>query len=603
MSKLKRFLPSRVFGYFGFFQEYLGSSVYIALAAAMMVAVLDGIGLTMFLPLIQIAGGTGDTSVGGDTDNLTFIVEGLAAAGLPLTLVTVLMLMLVFFCLKGVAKFCAEFYRVVLQQRFANRLRLENMSLLAGYDYRAFARADSGRIQNTFSGEIERINNAYRYYFQMLQQGIMTLVYVGMAYWANPKFATIVAIGGVLTNVLFNRIYKITKQSSRQVTAKMHRFQGFLIQSVSSFKFLKATDLITKYKERIDVAILEVEEQQRRIGTMNAIASGLREPLIIAIVVIAILVQVMIFEESLGLIILALLFFYRGLTSLVSTQNFYNLFLGASGSIDNMREFIGDFRHDQEERGGRPVEELTTGIEVKCLTYTYEDRAVLQELSLSIKKNETIGIVGESGSGKTTLVNVICGLLRPAPGMVFVDGQDLTELDLHSYRSRIGYVTQEAQVFSDTVFNNVSFWAERNATNEAKVIQVLKLAHAYSFVAELPDGLDTLIGINGINLSGGQRQRLSIARELYREVDILVLDEATSALDSQSEKLIQENIDSLAGSYTMLVIAHRLSTIKKADKIIYLKPSGDYEIGTFNTLTAGSQTFQRMVALQSMGTV
>ena len=139
-------------------------------------------------------------------------------------------------------------------------------------------------------------------------------------------------------------------------------------------------------------------------------------------------------------------------------------------------------------------------------------------------------------------------------------------------------------MFTDSVANNISFWEQHTPDTGNKIDKALQMAHAADFVATLPEGLETQIGINGVNLSGGQRQRISIARELYREVDILILDEATSALDSQSEKLIQENIDSLTGSVTMIVIAHRLSTISKADKIVFLKADRSYEIGTFQSL-------------------
>ncbi len=568
----------------------------------MMVAVLDGVGLTMFLPLLKVAGGDESGDLTAEMGDMAMVVDAIASIGIPLTVVSVLVLMFFFFSLKGVAKFFADFYRVVLQQRFANRLRLQNMRLLAEYDYREFSKADSGKIQNTFSGEIERINNAYRYYFSMLQQGIMTVVYVALAYSVNPKFAVIVAVGGVLSNTIFNGIYKRTKIASRQVTAKMHTFQGYLIQSVSSFKFLKATDLITPYRKRIDESIRSVESEQRRIGTMGALATALREPVTIGIVVVAIFIQVEVFGQSLGLIILSLLFFYRGLTSLVSMQSFYNSFLSTSGSIENMEVFIEELKSGQEENGKVVVEGINQHIEVKDLTYSYEDEPVIKHLSFLLKKNETIGIVGESGAGKTTLVNVVCGLLRPQPNMVYVDGVDMNSLDLHSYRAQIGYVTQEAQVFTDTIFNNVSFWAPQTVENEARVQEVLKLAHADTFVNGLPGGLNTVIGINGINLSGGQRQRISIARELYREVDMLVLDEATSALDSQSEKFIQENIESLSGNYTMLVIAHRLSTVRKADKIIFMHADGRYEIDRFDALLHKSATFRDMVALQNMQT-
>lgn len=600
---LKKFQPGKIFKYFGFFYRYLGNSIFIAFGASMMMAILDGAGLTMFLPLLQVAGGSATVGT-EEMGEMAFIVEWFEGIGIPLTIVSVLVLMAVFFILKGVAKFCANFYRVILQQRFVNSIRLQNMRLLAGYDYEAFARADSGRIQNTFSGEVERLNSAYRNYFGALQQGIMTFVYIALAYASNPKFAIIVAVGGGLSNLVFSRIYKVTKTASRRISAKMHGFQGFLIQSVTSFKFLKATGLINTYKRRIDRSIVEVEQQQRKVGTMNAISGAIREPLVVGIVVIAIFIQVRVFEEPIGAIILSLLFFYRGLGSLVQMQANYNTFLGASGAIDNMNEFVEELSHDQEDSGSRQFTGLDEAVAVKNLTFSYgNEEPVLREVSINIGKNQTIGVAGESGAGKTTLVNIVCGLLKPDPGMVYIDGVDLRDLDADSYRNKIGYVTQEAQVFNDSIFNNVTFWEERTPDAEARFWRALNLAHADGFVRGLPEGMETRIGINGVNLSGGQRQRISIARELYRNVDILVLDEATSALDSQSEKLIQENIESLTGSYTMIVIAHRLSTIQKADKIIYMRADGGYDIGTFEELSEDSKSFKSMISLQAISTL
>ena len=597
----KVFSP-RLFKYFGFFYSYLGKSMLLALIAAMLVAILDGIGLTMFIPLLKVADGSGGGVNEGfeELGEMAFVVKQLQGLGVVLTLTNILIIMLVFFSLKGIAKFFTEYYTVILRQRFANKVRLQNMDLLAGYDYRAFSKSDSGRIQNTFSNEVERLNQAYRFYFAMLQYAIMTFAYVLLAYVTNPRFAIIVAFGGVISNLAFKKIYKVTKEASRGITAKTHIFQGYLIQSVVSFKFLKATNLIEAYKTKIKKTIVDVEHEQRRVGTMNSIAVAIREPIIIGIVVMAIGIQIQVFGGTLTSIILSLLFFYRGLTYLTSVQNYYNLFLGTSGSIENMKHFVEDLEAHQEVQGATTVDKLQSELVLRNLTYNYDGQSLLNNINLRIAKNQTLGIVGESGTGKTTLVNILCGLLKVKPNMLSIDGIDSTQIDIRSLRNRIGYVTQEPQVFSDSIYNNVSFWEPRSIETEHKVQRALQLAHADEFVRQLPQGIDTTIGINGVNLSGGQRQRISISRELYRDIDILVLDEATSALDSQSENLIQENIESLTGNYTMIVIAHRLSTIRNADKILHLKSRGRYEIGTFSELYQQSDTFRNMVALQTV---
>ena len=586
---------------FRYFYAYLGWRVWVSLMFSLLVALMDGVGLTMFIPLIESLDGDG---VGGGADNmgnLAVVLDTIRSTGVPLTPVSVLLLLIAFFAVKGVALYVAEYYRVTLRQQFSNSIRLENMALLAGYDYRAFSRANSGRIQNSFSGEVGQVVMAYQNYFALMQRLVMLSVYVALAYLANPRFALLVAVGGLLTNLLFNRVYQITKEASQKLTTEMHRFQGFLIQSVASFKYLKATGLMARYKTHIDRSTERVEDYQRKMGQMDALSAAIREPLIITVVALAIIIQLYYFDQLLGPIILSLLFLYRGLTYLGLTQGNYTQFLRFSGALDNLREFTADLRRDQEIRSTdeAPFTGLGRGIKLNDLRYDYDGAPVLRELNLDIPAKQTIGVVGESGTGKTTLVNIICGLLKVAPGMLTIGGVDSTRINMAAYRSTIGYVTQETQIFSETIRNNISFWATDEGSDD-RVWTALERAHAADFVRGLPHGLDTVIGINGINLSGGQRQRISIARELYRDVELLILDEATSSLDSQSEKLIQENIEELSGQYTILIVAHRLSTIRKADQIIYLNGTGDYLVGTFADLQRRSVGFRDLVALQSV---
>ena len=584
--------------YFRFFYGYLSNSVLLALASSLLVALLDGFGLAMFLPLLQAAGGETATAGPGGGD-LRFLLDGLQAMGLTVTLATVLGVMVLFFVLKGVARFVMDFYRAVLQQRFANAIRLRNLDLLVGAEFKHFSGAHSGKIQNTMSSEVGRLNQAYLNYFTMLQYLIMTAVYVVLAYVVNPKFAAIVVVGGVFSNLAFVWINAATKSASTKISQGMNSYQGYLIESVASFKFLKATNLLARYRDKIELNVLETERQHRRIGVLNALTTAVREPLVVLVVVAAIMVQTMVFGQSLSLIIVSLLFLYRALTSVIAVQNCYNSFLAVSGSIDNVTSFTQEMAGAQEERGGIPFSGLQNGIRVNHLQYAYGTKEVLHDLSFRIDRYQTIGIVGESGSGKTTLVNLLCALLSPENGMILVDGTDINRFDKATYRKHIGYVTQEPQVFSDTIRNNVTCWGGGQTPDEV-VWEALRLAHAEQFVRELPRGLDTVVGINGINLSGGQRQRISIARELYRKVDLLIFDEATSALDSRSEHLIQENIDTLAGSLTMVVIAHRLSTVRRADKLIFLKAGGGYEIGSYTALHQRSRSFRNMVDLQTV---
>ena len=592
--------PGRqLYFYFRFFYDRLGRAVFVALLASLVVAVMDGFGIAMFLPLLHAATGTGSGQA-LQAGELGVIFDRLIGIGLDPSLLTILSVMLLLFVLKGLARFGLLYYRAVLQKRFASTLRLNNLQLLAGADYGKFSERHAGTIQNAFGTEMIRLNQAYHNYFQFLQYLIMALVYSVLAYAANPKFALVVIVGGVLANLSFNRINRATKKASAEISRGMNDFQDLLISSVASFKFLKATGLMTPYSEKVARTIADTEHQHFRIGVLNAFTTAVREPLVVLAVVIAIGIQVLLFRDPLGLIVLSLLFFYRALTAVTAVQTYYNEFLGLSGAINNVAALEREIGSEQESPGTIPFNGLQRSIAIAGLNFAYGPDRVLSDLSLELSRYETLGVVGQSGSGKTTLVNLLCLLQTPGRGMVRVDGHDINDLNKQQYRAHLGYVTQETYVFNDTVRNNVTFWQGKDHKTDLAVWEALRLAHAADFVEALPDGLDTRLGINGMALSGGQRQRLAIARELYRGVDLLILDEATSALDSRSEQLIQENIDFLSGSLTMIVIAHRLSTIRKADKVLFLQPGGVYEIGTFEDLLRSSLPFRKMVTLQAV---
>ena len=181
-----------------------------------------------------------------------------------------------------------------------------------------------------------------------------------------------------------------------------------------------------------------------------------------------------------------------------------------------------------------------------------------------------------------------------------IDDTSRRELNTASFQKRIGYITQDPVIFTDTVFNNITLWAERTEENMSRFKKAVEKAAISGFVEDLLHKEDTLLGNNGINLSGGQKQRISIARELYKDIDILIMDEATSALDSETEKAIQDNIEALRGQYTILIVAHRLSTIKNADRIVLMNNGEVEQTGTYQQLTDTAPLFKRMVALQEL---
>jgi ATP-binding cassette, subfamily B, bacterial len=230
--------------------------------------------------------------------------------------------------------------------------------------------------------------------------------------------------------------------------------------------------------------------------------------------------------------------------------------------------------------------------------YPGTSRSVLRDIDLQVEPGETIALVGRSGSGKTTFTNLIARFYDPTTGLIRLDGTNLRDIEVESYRQLLGIVEQDVFLFDGTIAENIAY-GDRWAT-EARITHAAKAANAAEFIERLPDRYETLIGERGVRLSGGQRQRLAIARAVLADPRIFILDEATSNLDTESERLIQQSLATLLHGRTSFVIAHRLSTIRHADRILVLDEGAIGEIGTHEELMSSSGQYRDMVELQRL---
>jgi ABC-type multidrug transport system fused ATPase/permease subunit len=303
----------------------------------------------------------------------------------------------------------------------------------------------------------------------------------------------------------------------------------------------------------------------------------------------------------------------------LSSENFYSfifytILMGASigslpelyatlqktiGATENLMNII-DTKNEKELLTGIKKPNITGNISFQNVEFSYPQRpdvSVLKQISIEAKANETIALVGSSGAGKSTIASLILRFFDPTQGEIYFDGVLGTEIEIEHLRSRIALVPQEVLLFAGSIEENIAFG--NTHASEHEIIEAAKKANAWEFIQSFPEGMNTQVGDRGIQLSGGQKQRIAIARALLKNPTILVLDEATSALDSESEKLVQDALETLMEGRTSIVIAHRLSTIRKADKIYVIDKGKVAEEGTHADLVAlENGTYSKLVHLQ-----
>jgi subfamily B ATP-binding cassette protein MsbA len=289
----------------------------------------------------------------------------------------------------------------------------------------------------------------------------------------------------------------------------------------------------------------------------------------------------------------ALLMLYAPIRGLGSAQNSIQEALAAAQRVFSML----DLEPAIVDRPGVPVlNPLSRDIVYRDVAFSYGEDSVLRDIDFTVSKGDVLALVGPSGAGKTTLLNLLPRFYEVTSGAILIDGVDIREVSLASLRAQIGVVTQQTILFNETVRYNVAYG--RLEATEGEIIQALRAAHAYDFVMAMPQGLDTVIGEQGIRLSGGERQRLAIARALLKDPPILILDEATSSLDSESEREVQQALDRLIEGRTTLVIAHRLSTVRHADRLVVVDGGHIVETGTHEELLRVDGLYKRLYDMQ-----
>lgn len=469
-----------------------------------------------------------------------------------------------------------------------------------GFEYSAFIQHSSGEISSIIAREMRAAIKGIVFVNRGIIQFCFMLFYVCVPLVLRP-FLTLslilLALPFLWVVVLFIRRAKYYSQQN--VAAKV-TFQQTLIQGMQNFKYFKITTTFPFLLSFMQTVLQKIKKYDRKQSLLTALNTHMFDPLIAILICSIIYYDCGIRGKNVLEVVFVLGLIFKAFKSAVTTQMQMKRGSEMYGSIELLENFQEDVKRNQEINGSENVgaNDFDQEIRLEHVSFKYPAKAeyLLRDISMTITPKSTIAFVGSSGSGKSTLVNIIAGLLNPTDGKIFLGEKTYAVLNKKQLRGRIGYVSQEKMILNDTVSNNIFLWQEHQDVEKMKTS--LSMACLDSVVDALPDRHETVLGENGVDLSGGQRQRLCIAREFYRDADLIIFDEATSDLDSATEREIRNNIKILRGKKTLLIIAHRLSTIQDVERIFVLGEGRILEEGNYQELYNKNGKFREMVALQ-----
>ncbi len=591
--------------YLKIYRRYLGRRMYLVFVLTVATSLTSGFGLALLLPLLRAS-----QSEGGNPENMGTaeqLLHGLLSwIGIADSMGGILLFIAVVFLGKGALQFGKGAYQGYLSAQLLRELKTRLFDAYTGMDYRYYIRQNAGHFVNVINTQVSQFFVSFSSFAGFFSQVITTITYFAFAFAITWKFASMALAVGLGMLFLFKYVNTYVRRLSRKKSEEMSNLNKFLIQSLQSFKYIVSTEQTEHLREGVADSVKRVASYTFRQSLASAFTSALREPVSVLMIVSLIAIQVLVFNDPIAPVFVALLFFHRGMQSIISVQGGWQSTMNNIGAVEMVDDEFDAVLAHQEETGSRSVEELREGLKLKNVHFAYneEEGDVLHNVNVDVPVNQTVALVGESGAGKSTLVDMMTLMLKPQRGEVRIDGVPHDEVDLASWRDQIGYVSQETVVFDDTVANNISLWRgdiEEDPAFRKRVIQAAEEAHADHFIRDLPNGYQTVVGDQGVRLSGGQKQRLFVARELFKQPNLLLLDEATSDLDTASEQHIQDSIDALQGEVTVVIIAHRLSTVKNADRVYVLDEGRVIESGTYHELRSRENgEFREMVEMQSL---
>lgn len=528
---------------------------------------------------------------------MEFFIEGLTTRDRGL-MVMIPVLVVVARIIHGVGFFLGNFFIARVGLGVVNDLRKELFANLVYLPNRYYDQHNSGELVSLLIYNIQQVTGSVTNAVKIvMRDGFSVLGLLAFMFYNNWKLTLIFLLLGPMLAGLVTIASRYFRRLSRRMQVTMGGITHIANESLQGFRLVRSFCGQKYETQRFNAASDENIRQSTKYERIASLQGPVFHVVIAMNLAVMLFLVLLLWDDNVGAAVAyltAATMIAKPLRQLSSVNEIIQKGLAAAETIFDVIDM------PPEPDNGRETLQVPEGrIEFRHIDFQYDENATaLTDINLIINPGETVAFVGRSGSGKTTLTNLLMRFYEPDRGQIFIDGQDITQVTLHSLRTQIALVNQQTVLFNDTVAHNIAYGAEEGSLDYQRVEQAAEHANAQTFIESLPEGLQTLVGEDGARLSGGQRQRLSVARALYKNAPILVLDEATSALDTESEKAIQNALETLQKGRTTLIIAHRLSTIEKADKIVAIDNGRIVECGTHEELLARKGYYASLYAVQ-----
>ncbi len=545
--------------------------------------------------------GIGDVKLYGE-NYLNYFVTQQKATGNEDVLIFMVMLVVSTFLLKNIFNYLAMYVITFLRNGVLKDIRNELYNKIITLPISFYSEKRKGDTMSRISTDVLEIQHSFLSILELIiREPLMILFTIAAMFVISAKLTVFVFIFIPISGFLISLVGKSLKRKSNKVQKEQGLFLSIVDETLSGLKVIKGFNGESIFGNKFYQSTNRFYKFSNSLLNRQNLAGPTSE--FLGITVIAVLLwyggQMVLNEKSLdpGLFLVYMGLAYNILTKTKAISKASYKVKKGNAAAERVLEILNVSSTLQDKPNALIKENFTEGIAINNVSFQYDDDMVLNNVTINIKKGKTVALVGQSGSGKSTIANLVTRFYDVSSGSITIDDIDIRDITKHSLLHLMGLVTQDSILFNDTIKNNILL-GDEDAT-ENQVIEALKVANAWEFVKDLPQGIQTNIGDSGNKLSGGQKQRLSIARAVLKNPPIMILDEATSALDTESERLVQVALENMMKNRTSIIIAHRLSTIQNADDIIVMQKGVIIEQGQHQKLLKNKGVYDKLIAMQS----